>query len=155
LKGAKDFYSLKHLHPYEEGFNDRCKFNVEFKKDHEYDYVSFWYKPHSDVFNIKLRHSPDTADDELKQCMDRNIETFQLNGLYDECHKDYVSELILASREYNDDAIDMIMITFKHLFTKREDAVRFLTRNYVSIDDLGKRPLAKLNRDIAHQFKML
>ncbi|WP_261304011.1 hypothetical protein [Paenibacillus andongensis] len=152
FKSDKDFYLEEHINPYEEGFDDKVKFSVQFLKGSKtkIDYVSLWFTPHSEVFRLRLIDSYNDKD--FSKRAKGSIKTFHLEEIYEQCHSDYVSELLIKSREYNEDAIDFLMLAFRDLFVRREDVIRLVTNNFVALNDLGKRPLAKLTRDITREF---
>jgi len=83
------------------------------------------------------------------------IETFRLKELYNE-HKDIVLELIQKAEIYNDSYIEELMQKYEgSLFKNREDLLRLITCGYVSDEDLHKRPLSKLIKDISEELKLI
>lgn len=79
---------------------------------------------------------------------------FNIKNLYEE-HKDVVSELFQKAEIYNDSYIDELMQKYEGtLFKNREDLLRLVTCGYVSDEDLHKRPLSKLIKDISEELKL-
>lgn len=74
--------------------------------------------------------------------------------MYNDCHKDCASEMLIKARVYNETMVSLLMDSFTELFPTRESVLRMISGNYVSEDDLDKRVLAKLTRDLARDFRM-
>jgi hypothetical protein len=84
-----------------------------------------------------------------------NVEIFHLKDVYNQ-HKDYVLDLIQKNIIYNDSYIESLFKQFEGtLFKNKEDVMRLLSSNYITEEDLGKRPLAKLTRDISEELGLL
>jgi len=81
----------------------------------------------------------------------KNDEYFQLNTIYQN-HKDIVIELILKEINYPKSYIEELI---KNGFGTEEEIYRFLFSNYLELDDLHKRPLSKLTRDIVRELDIL
>ena len=81
----------------------------------------------------------------------QNNEYFQLQEIYQN-HKDIVIELILKEINYPKSYIDELI---KNGFGTEEEIYRFIFSNYLSIDDLHKRPLSKLTKDIVEELGIL
>ena len=148
FKHTKNFYIIQHLHPYEDDLNKKAKFTHFFNiANDENKYYSIFSKQ-----RISLDLKPlDESDVKTKN----TIETFRLNELYNE-HKDIVLELIQKAEIYNDSYIDELMQKYEGtLFKNREDLLRLITCGYVNDEDLHKRPLSKLTKDIAEELKLL
>lgn len=139
LKGRTPFSLATHLHPYQESFNDYVKFKLNIEKS------SFYYDEKG--FDIELKTSDKRAE---------NIkEAFALEVLYKE-HKDIVLELIQKAQIYNYSYLDELMQKYEGtLFKNREDLLSLVTCGYVSDEDLHKRPLSKLIKDISEELNLL
>jgi hypothetical protein len=87
-----------------------------------------------------------TLDTKYKQ----NNEYFQLETIYQN-HKDIVIELILKEINYPKSYIDELI---KNGFGTEEEIYRFVFSNYLKSDNLHKRPLSKLTRDISEELKI-
>ena len=81
----------------------------------------------------------------------KNDEYFQLQEIYQN-HKDIVIELILKEINYPKSYIQELI---KNGFGTEEEIYRFIFSNYLSIDDLHKRPLSKLTKDIVKELGIL
>jgi hypothetical protein len=82
---------------------------------------------------------------------EKNNEYFQLETIYQN-HKDIVIELILKEINYPKSYIQELI---KYGFGTEEEIYRFIFSNYLKIDDLHKRPLSKLTRDIVEELGIL
>ncbi|MDK9694128.1 MAG: hypothetical protein OEL19_07795 [Sulfurimonas sp.] len=143
-----NFIDTPHLHPYEDDFNKRAKFTHFFNiSTHENKHYAIFSKK-----RITLDIKPfDDNDIQTKN----TIETFRLKELYNE-HKDIVLELIQKAQIYNESYIDELMQKYEGtLFKNREDLLRLITCGYVSDEDLHKRPLSKLIKDISKELNLI
>lgn len=145
FKGDK-FDALKHIYPYEEEFDDDGKFVIESKT---LDYI---YKGSSD-FTIDLKYSDNYGTVEK---IKKSVDTFKIREVY-QTHKDYVREIFIKKMSYNDDAIEMLMNEFPKIFEDKDknEVLSIVMGNYIEINDLSKRPLAKLTRDICEQYDIV
>ena len=87
----------------------------------------------------------------LDRKYEKNNDYFQLETIYQN-HKDIVIELILKEINYPKSYIDELI---KNGFGTEEEIYRFIFSNYLKIDDLHKRPLSKLTRDIVEELGIL
>ncbi|MCT7591262.1 hypothetical protein [Aliarcobacter butzleri] len=87
----------------------------------------------------------------LDKKYEKNNEYFQLETIYQN-HKDIVIELILKEINYPRSYINELI---KNSFGTEEEIYRFIFSNYLKIDDLHKRPLSKLTRDIVEELGIL
>ena len=83
------------------------------------------------------------------------IETFRLEDIYKE-HKDIVLELIQKAEIYNESYIDELFNRYEGtLFKSREDLLRLITCGYVTDEEINKRPLSKLIKDISEELELI
>ncbi len=135
------------FYPYLESFNESAKFRYKgiksIAKDEKIDFLD----SKRVMFDIEA-----IKDDEK---VEKHIEVFNLKNLYEE-HKDIVAELLQKKEIYNDSYIDELMQKYEGtLFKNREDLLRLVTCGYVSDDDLHKRPLSKLIKDISEELNLI
>jgi len=134
------------FYPYLESFNDSVKFKYDGIKS-----IQFFSNQKLDFFeeNRVMFHLEATDNiDKVK----KHIEVFNLESLYAE-HKDIVSELLQKRVIYSDSYIDELFEQYEGtLFRNREDLLRLITCGYVSDDEIGKRPLSKLIKDISEEL---
>ena len=137
------------FYPYLESFNESVKFqydgikSLNYFKNKKLDFfkderVMFHLEPIKDIDKVK-----------------KHIEVFNLENLYAE-HKDIVSELLQKRVIYSDSYIDELFEQYKGtLFKNREELLRLITCGYISDDELGKRPLSKLIKDISTELGII
>ena len=136
FKHNKNFYEIKHLHPYMDDFDSLVKFKLEIND------VSFYYK--EDGFRIKL----DTNDKKAQN----SIETFRLDSVYKK-HKNIALEIIKRNVIYNDDYIDELIKKYEGtLFNSKDELIGLIHCNHIDKKDINKRPLSKLTKDILEQI---
>jgi hypothetical protein len=131
----KDKVKLGLLNPYELKKNDFkftyipediCFFNVENEK---YNFDSF----EIGIYGNKA-----------------NLEVFKLEELYKQ-HKDLVLELLIKKAYYPKSYIDEL----KSFGFSEDEVYRYLVCNYKNDDDLHKRPLSKLIKDISEELNLI
>lgn len=148
FKHAKNFYEIKHLHPYEDSFNEKAKFlqffnNVN-EKNKKFSLLS--------KERISLVLKPLNCKDKTTQ---NTIDTFRLETLYNE-HKDIVLELIQKREIYPDSYIDELYQNYEGtIFKNREDVLRHITGGHIEDKDINKRPLSKLIKDISEELELI
>jgi hypothetical protein len=139
MKGTKQFSLTTHAHPYVEGFDDKARFALHVKDS------SFYYDEKG--FDVELGSNDAKAQ--------KNIDDFALEEIYQN-HKDIVLELIQKSVMYNESYIEELMKNYEGtLFKNEEDLLRLIFGGYISDEDLGKRPLSKLTKDILEQLEII
>ncbi|MBL1410967.1 HNH endonuclease [Sphingobacterium faecale] len=141
LKKSRDFYSQKHLHPFENDFiNDFC-FEINYLEDTIDNIV-----PDIKAFEIKLR--PDTDNPDVIDLVNNSNATFQISKLHNH-HKDIAQELLARSIHYNKSKIEELKsILGTEAGIDEEFLKRVIIGNYADIGSFGKRPLAKYSYDI-------
>ena len=84
-----------------------------------------------------------------------SIKSFELETLYQN-HKDIILELIQKEAIYNESYLDELLTQYEGtLFKNREDLQRLISGGYVSDEEIGKRPLSKLIKDISEELGLL
>lgn len=157
LKGTSAFSTSSHLNPYIEGFDDDVKFNVVLKikkalslKEIENDYGLGFFYGSLDSFDLKLKIN--NPLNEKQKRANANIEIFKLEELYTE-HKDYVAEIVQKTIVYSDVYVKELIKSYPLIF-RDDDVRRMLFSNYIDEDNLDKRVLSKLTKDIFDEFKI-
>ncbi len=162
LKGDKDFVDYKPIYPYIEEFGEEVNFKTDFytekdlimiendkqiKEIQRYDisYLS------GNSFNFKIELEIKNPHSEKGKKIKNSKDTFKLEELYN-FHKDYIKELIKKAIIYNESRIKELFTQHKDLFSSREEVLQMVVSNYINNEDLGKRPLAKLTKDICEEL---
>jgi len=136
LKGKEKFSIESHLNPYSDNFDKLAKFKLKIED------ATFYHS--IDGFSLKLESEDKRAN--------KNIKSFELETLYQN-HKDIVLELIQKEAIYNESYLDELLTQYEGtLFKNREDLQRLISGGYVSDEEIGKRPLSKLIKDISNEL---
>ncbi|MFY9142914.1 hypothetical protein [Sulfuricurvum sp.] len=148
IKKSKSFSFQTHIHPYADDFNSIKKFTT--------DKVLLSLISKTDDFNIVFE-SKDYISKKDEEKADNHIKDFALETLYD-AHKDKVLELIDLSRAYNEDSFQNIVNTFKdstRIFKDINDVKRLLLCHHIEDENIDKRPLNKLIKDISEELELI
>ena len=148
IKGQSKFSYETHLHPYFDDFNSIKKFNID------RTLLSLIHK--NDTFKIVFKNKIDADEVDIKRA-DNHIKDFALEAIYN-AHQDKVLDLIDFSRIYNEDAFQNLVNTFKdstEIFKDTNDVKRLLIGHHVEDENIDKRPLNKLVKDISEELGLL
>ncbi len=139
LKGESQ---IELLNPYLDNFDKKAKFSLKLIDS------TFYHSIYG--FEIELKEN-NSKDKKTKN----TISTFRLKELYQN-HKDIILELIQKNVTYDDSYIDELFKTYEGtLFKNREDVITHIVSNYVSEDEIEKRPLSKLIKDISKDLGLI
>lgn len=137
--GAKEdkdtFFVYPIFNPYEIKFDD-FKFSITPKNIHFFAVEKEKYN--FDNFEIELFGNK------------ANLELFRLEELYKQ-HKDIVLELLIKRAYYPKSYIEEL----KDFGFSEDEIYRYLLSNYKKDEDLHKRPLSKLIKDISEELKLI
>ncbi|WP_024786805.1 MULTISPECIES: HNH endonuclease [unclassified Lebetimonas] len=127
-----------HLHPFFDDIDKEIKFSLKLKD------TSFYHS--IDGFNIEI---------ETKSLKAQNhIEVFNLENLYNE-HKDIILELIQKTYMYDESYLDELFKKYEGTFFRnKEDLTRLISGGYISEDEINKRPLSKLIKDMLEYLNL-
>ncbi len=145
LRGTRDIG----LHPYVKGFEKILHFYTEIKDITQFIGNSKKY------FELILKEYKDIKPDinDYNNAI-KNEKVFRLNDIY-QTHKDYVREMIQKAIIYNEVYSEDLYNDFPKIFVDEKDARNMMLSNYTDIENLEKRPLAKLTKDIAMELKII
>jgi len=146
-KTQKKFCVSTHIHPYIKDLNKIIKFQFAINS------IDSFYK--YDALSLEfVKSKQDVSDEDFKKATN-NIDALGLKDIYQN-HKDIALEIIQKAEMYNDSYIDELLKNYEGtLFKNREDLLRQLFGGYVTDDDIGKRPLSKLTKDILEQLEII
>lgn len=148
IKKSTPFHINTHIHPYFDDFNSIKKFNVNEKL------LSLINK--KDEFNIIFENKDGiTIDDENKA--NNHIKDFALEALYN-THKDKVLELVDISRAYNEASFENLVNEFAKstkIFKDVNDVKRLMLCHHIENENIDKRPLNKLVKDISEELGLI
>jgi len=130
---------------------NQVKKNLENPYELENETYKFTYFPTSIDFSMveKEQYNFDSFEIELTGNRD-NIELFKLQELYKQ-HKDIVLELLVKKAYYPESYINEL----SQFGFGKDEIYRYLFSNYNQDEDLHKRPLSKLVRDISEELGLL
>ncbi len=116
------------------------------------DDFKFTYKPIDISFSEveSKKYNMDSFEIEFKN-KNENIDIFKLDELYKQ-HKDIVVDLLMKKVYYPKSYIEELENNFG--FTK-DEIYRYLLSNYKKDEDLHKRPLSKLIKDISEELDLI
>jgi len=127
-----------HLHPFFDDINKEIKFSLKLKN------INFYYL--TTGFNIEIQTNSEKAQN--------HKDVFNLESLYNE-HKDIILELIQKKYMYDESYLDELTRKYEGiLFKNKEDLMRLISGGYICEDEINKRPLSKLIKDISEQLKL-
>jgi hypothetical protein len=141
LKGSTSFDPTTHFSPYDENLRH------EFLK---YDYSPLTYEGSvglSDDITLKLKIN-NSCDESLSIKLESNMKVFKYNDIAIH-HRDVAQEIIRKRAISEDRYIQILQETFPNANLTLEEAYRYAYGNFYNEKDFGKRPLAKLTKDIA------
>ena len=100
--------------------------------------------------NSKCLELENLVNIQFKRSIPSNLDCFKLEELYQK-HSDIVMELICKKMHYPKTYIqDLVKLGFS-----KEEIHRFLFCNYLKKDELHKRPLSKLIKDISEELHLI
>lgn len=153
LKGQKEFSYEDNLNPYEAGAEKVLKFTTKsFNPDYLLGNSDDFIIDYMENINKQEENKNKEKEEILFNKAKRNIEVLRINEFY-QSHKDYIRELIRKAIVYNESRIDELFNEYEGtLFKSREDVVSMIVSNYIDDEDLDKRVLAKLTKDISEEL---
>lgn len=144
-KSTLDTYKEPILYPFEEEFGDEVRFVINS------DDIKYLHGM-TDDFDMWIRLE-NIASSKVKK-IKKQSERLHLMELYEK-HKDYVKDIAWNHHINSEERIDEIMKRFPGMFLTKEDAISTIYMNDIRKENLGKRPLAKLTRDILEELQIL
>lgn len=145
FKHSKEFNLNDHFHPYIKGFDcEKIKFTLEIKN---IDDILSIMDNSLRIPNYKINFKCNPS-----KTLPKNIVDFGLIELYN-YDKSYTDDIIKKSFIYNKDYIDSLYKEWEgSLFGSKEEIKNLVMGNYLNIDDINKRPLGKLTKDITEEL---
>lgn len=130
FKLSVDFGKDEHINPHKRGFDKDGVFRLKGVESLLGGPIEF------EIVNVDNREE-----------IENSLKTFRLNEVY-QTHQDYVGELVKKAQIYNDGQLTEYLENFCELFESKNEMHRIIFGNYVAEEELGKRPLAKLTKDL-------
>jgi len=148
LKHRTPFNVIDYLHPHLEGFDNDCVFQLGDSVAGA-DPLALIEKP--ETIPLSMCHNLPTTNPKRTR-IENNLSEFQLEQFY-QGHRDVVAELVLKHRIYTDAFVEGLRHQLPGAKLTDDVVSRILWGNYSQDDNLGKRPLSKLTRDIVRELK--
>jgi hypothetical protein len=132
------------INPHKDEFGEDCKFQIDKIEQcvlsKNYDNWLLEFTPHDKKY-------------------DDNIEKLKLIDFYNGCnghcgHKDYVSEIVFKAQAYSNLYYETLIDTFKNQGLSGTEMNLLIFGNYIESENMNKRPLSKLTKDILEQLKI-
>lgn len=101
--------------------------------------------PLSDLSSVKIS---------FKSKLQPHLDVFKLDKLYEK-HTDHLLELVIKSKLRYTDHYRKYLKSYKRLKFSRDEINRMIIGNYSKIEDVHRRPLAKLYQDIALELGLI
>lgn len=149
FKNKKDFYMDKHIYPFDQNYHsDNMIFETKFKTGEDKIDINYLLGESSE-FDIDIIINDKNYESKIKN----SIETFKLRELYS-AHKNYIREIIFKANVYNKtNTIELKNI--EGLFKDENEIKNLIFGSCLDGEDLDKRPLSKLTRDICKEFGIM
>lgn len=139
----KKEHKLK-IYPYEESYNEYVNFSFNINQ--------------AEVLltsDVDIKYKFKKNDKKSKKKINNYHMVLNIPSLYDN-HKDIVLELIQKREIYPDSYIDELMQNFDgKVFGNRDELMRLITCGYINDEDINKRPLSKLIKDISEELELI
>ena len=100
-----------------------------------------------DEQELEIKFSYSEKDLTFKNEMGKNLKEMKIDVAYRN-HTDYLQEILKKAQIYNKENRNNLLLDFPDLFSSDDELLRILFGNYITEQELLKRPLAKLTRDI-------
>ena len=132
------------IHPHKDEFGEDCKFQIDkIEKcvlSENYDNWNLGFTPHYQKY-------------------DKNIDKLKLIEFYNGCnghcgHKDYVAEIVFKAQAYNNEYYKTLIDTFRSQGLSSQEMNLLIFGNYTEVEDMSRRSLSKLTKDILDQLKI-
>jgi hypothetical protein len=141
LKGTKPFNLNEYIHPYVDDLDKEMKFNLKLLDS------KFYYS--IDGFDIECKNINKSVK------VKNHLEIFKIEERY-KYLKDIILELIQKKYMYDESYLDELTKKYEGtLFKNKEDLMRLVSGGYISEDEINKRPLSKLIKDISENLNLI
>ena len=108
----------------------------------------------SDPEELEIKFKYNTDNMEFKNKMDNNLDVMGIRQAYG-MHKDYIQEIIKKAQIYGGDYRENLLRDFPGLFSLDEELIQTIFSNYISEEDMLKRPLSKITRDLLKELSII
>lgn len=130
------------VNPYEKGFSEDSKFKIE--NIEELLLRGLLNDKNKKDWNIRIDLQPNEKI---------HNKAFKLEDVYEQ-HKDIVEELVQKAYSYQSGYYDGLIQTFAEMGLKGNEIQTLIFGTPIQEEDLGKRPLSKLTKDVLDQLEI-
>ena len=128
-------------------------------RKYDFSQMHISYSPtNADYLNntdsFKIEFSYDDNESEFKKKLENNLNEMGIKESY-EMHKDYVVEILKKAQIYDKSHRINIMNDLPELFSSDDELIQTIFANYIKEEDLLKRPLSKLTRDLLKEMEII
>ena len=132
--------------PYIINFDEFSRFELDKKET-----IQYLMNPTNNIAGT-LKLTAKTEDDET--LLNEYDKEFNISEKH-KVHSDYIQELAWKSKVYTDEYKTQLKELLRNEHLSDEDIERFIIGNYSKEEDVFKRPLSKLTRDIAEELGLI
>ena len=138
--------------------NEPCNMNAT-GEIYDFSKMHISYLPNSgdyinDEKEIEIEFQYDNEESDFPELMEKNLDAMGIKEAYN-MHKDYLLEILRKGQIYSAEQRESIMQDFPDLFSSDEELIRTIFGNYIREEELLKRPLSKLTRDILEELGLI
>lgn len=128
-------------------------------RKYDFSKMHISYLPNSgdyinDEKEIEIEFQYDNEESDFPELMEKNLDAMGIKEAYN-MHKDYLLEILRKGQIYSAEQRESIMQDFPDLFSSDEELIRTIFGNYIREEELLKRPLSKLTRDILEELGLI
>lgn len=145
IKGSQKMEYNKYIHPYEEGFGSALRINYIAKDADSMIGVKS---------NIKISVLLSSTDKEKAVRCNNSFKLFKLKEIYEISHVNEISDIIRKFHISGGRYLEVLQKQFPDLGTT-DELYQVAFGNFYNEDDFGKKPLAKLTKDIVDQLSFV
>lgn len=145
IKGSQEIVYNRYIHPYEEGFGNAFRFNYRAKDADSMLGIKR---------NLLITGLLNCTDKKKAIKCNNSFKLFKLQEIYQLSHVDEVADIIRKYYVSGGRYLEVLHKQFPELGTV-DELYKIGFANYHNEDDFGKRPLAKLTKDIVDQLSFV
>lgn len=108
----------------------------------------------NDEKEIEIQFVYDEDASDFSKLMEKNLDEMGIKSAYN-MHRDYLQEILKKYLIYSAGQRENIMEDFPNLFSSDEELIQTIFGNYIREDELLKRPLSKLTKDILKELGVI
>lgn len=128
-------------------------------QSHDFSQMNISYRPKSgnwinDAEEIEVQFQYDTDNLDFIKMMEKNLDGMGIKCAYD-MHKDYIQEILKKAQIYGKEQRENLRNDFPDLFSSDDELMQVIFGNYINEEDLLKRPLSKMTKDLLKELSII